>query len=146
MAYYTVTKRYDYIEGWSTTFRQHKAESHCHFIHGYALAFEFTFGSIELNELNWVLDFGGLKDLKAWLKETFDHKTLVAEDDPHRDWYIEGANRGVMDVIIIPATGCEKVAEWVYSKAKELLDLYYPVHLMQVKVQEHNGNSATYEG
>ena len=46
------------------------------------LEFEFKFGANELDERNWVVDFGGLKELEKWLRNHFDHKTLVASDDP----------------------------------------------------------------
>ena len=34
--------------------------AHCNLIHGYALQFEFL-GGDELDERNWIVDFGGLK-------------------------------------------------------------------------------------
>ena len=58
--------------------------SHCKLLHGYALAFKFVFATRELDARNWCYDFGGLKPVRAWLHETFDHTTLVAEDDPER--------------------------------------------------------------
>ena len=38
---------------------------HCKFPHGYSLQFKFTFGASELDERNWVVDFGGLKASKS---------------------------------------------------------------------------------
>ena len=32
-----------------------------HLLHGYSLAFTFTFGCDELDNKNWAVDFGGLK-------------------------------------------------------------------------------------
>ena len=54
----------------------------CNLIPGYALQFEFTFGCDELDERNWAVDFGGLKELKQWLKKCLTLTYLVAEDDP----------------------------------------------------------------
>jgi 6-pyruvoyltetrahydropterin/6-carboxytetrahydropterin synthase len=69
------TKHYGHNIGLSAVFRQPKADhSHCHLLHGYSLAFTFTFGCDELDNKNWVVDFGGLKPLKAWLEDQFDHK------------------------------------------------------------------------
>ena len=82
MAYYS-TKRYGHNIGLSACFRQpHANHSHCRFLHGYSLAFKFTFGCKELDERNWVVDFGGLKPLKKWLEETFDHKVVLDRQDP----------------------------------------------------------------
>ena len=58
--------------GYSTCFRQWRADSHCKFLHGYALEFKITFAG-ELDQRNWVMDFGGLKDFKLFLEKTFDH-------------------------------------------------------------------------
>ena len=44
MAYYS-TKTYGHNIGLSAVFRQPNADhSHCHLLHGYSLAFTFTFG------------------------------------------------------------------------------------------------------
>ena len=56
------TKRYGHEQGLSAVFRQPNAShSHCQLLHGYSLAFTFTFSCKELDDKNWVVDFGGLK-------------------------------------------------------------------------------------
>ena len=83
MAYYS-TKHYGHNIGLSAVFRQPNADhSHCHLLHGYSLAFTFTFGCDKLDDKNWAVDFGGLKPLKKWLEDTFDHKTVIDLQDPH---------------------------------------------------------------
>ena len=76
MSYYS-TKTYGHNIGLSACFRQPKAHSHCRFLHGYSLQFKFTFGCSELDNKNWAVDFGGLKPLKAWLEDMFDHKLCI---------------------------------------------------------------------
>ena len=67
----------------SAAFRQWKStHSHCQYIHGYNLTADITFEAEELDDKGWVADFGGLKDLKTTLEHTFDHKLVVAGDDP----------------------------------------------------------------
>ena len=145
---YQVTKRYGYDNGWSATFRQHKAESHCRWVHGYAFAFEFTFESEELDITNWCYDFGALKPLKAWLQETFDHRTIVATDDPHANWFARGEELGVLGPLLwVDAVGCESFAKLASEKAHLVLVASghaERVHLYSVRVSEHDGNSATY--
>ena len=145
---YQSTKKYDHNAGLSCCFRQWKADSHCHFLHGYALSFKFTFESDELDVRNWVVDFGSLKSLKKMLEDNFDHTTIVAEDDPHFDWFVEAHKRGIINMMKVPATGCEKVAEMVHECASIWLkDAGYAprVRLRSVEVSEHSGNSAIYE-
>jgi 6-pyruvoyltetrahydropterin/6-carboxytetrahydropterin synthase len=143
---YQVIKRYGHEEGWSCTFRQWRADhSHCKFIHGYPLAFEFTFECDSLDARNWVFDFGGLKELKEWLKDTFDHKMLVAEDDPLLELFQSLKSHAVADIVVVPATSCEAFAELAFRYATDILASEEPrVRLHSVKVSEHGGNSAIY--
>ena len=146
-AVYRSTKRYGHEVGFSCAFRQWKADSHCNLLHGYALAFTFTFEATELDHRNWVVDFGGLKALKNMLEKTFDHKTVVAEDDPYL-FELQNLDRlGVLDLVVLPATGCEKFAALAYELAMEVLkrDGFYPrCRVVKVEVAEHGANSAIY--
>lgn len=141
------TKKYGHNVGLSCAFRQHRADSHCRFLHGYALAFEFTFESDELDVRNWCVDFGGLKSLKGLLENTFDHKTIVAEDDPEIEWFREGQRRGVLELVEVPAGGSEMFAFMAFEVASQWLkDAGYGerVRLMKVQCWEHEANSASF--
>ena len=145
---YLSTKTFGHELGLSAAFRQWKADSHCRFLHGYALAVKFTFATNELDARNWVVDFGGLKSLKQILDDTFDHKTLVAEDDPRYGTFVELSMLGVIDMVTVPATGCEKFAEMIYEVAEQwLLDAGFSPRcwLVSVEVKEHGANSAIYQ-
>src|SRR5918998_711039 len=120
---YRSTKSYDHSEGLSCCFRQWRAtHSHCRLVHGYALAFRFVFATHELDERNWCFDFGGLKPVKAWLKETFDHTTLVAQDDPEFARFEDLARDGLLDLRILPAVGCEATAKYVFDYLAAFVD------------------------
>lgn len=141
------TKTYGHDLGFSCAFRQWKADSHCRFVHGYALAFRFEFEAQDLDARNWVVDFGGLKSLKAMLEETFDHKLVVAKDDPHLEFFKTGHQLGVLDLVIVEAGGCEKFAELVFECAEQWLkDAGFAPRckLVSVEVKEHGANSAIY--
>lgn len=144
---YRSTKTYGHNAGFSTAFRQWRADSHCRYLHGYPLSFKFEFGSNELDVRNWVVDFGSLKSLKGILEDTFDHKTVVSEDDPEMEWFQEAARRGIIDLVVLPAGGCEKFAEFVFDVTEQWLrDAGYSPRcsLISVEVREHEGNSAIY--
>lgn len=141
------TKTFGHEVGMSCAFRQHRADSHCRLLHGYSLAFNFIFEASELDVRNWVVDFGGLKSLKGILETTFDHKTIVAEDDPHLEWFKLGEKLGTLELVIVPAAGCEKFAEMVFEVTEQWLkDAGYGdrVRLKQVEVKEHGANSAIF--
>lgn len=146
---YQSTKHYPHSTGFSCAFRQWRADSHCRLVHGYALAFRFVFASDTLDARNWVCDFGGFKSLKQILADTFDHTTIVAEDDPHIEWFREGHKLGVLRLVELPAGGCEKFAEYTYQVTEQWLkDNGYGdrVKLVSVEVAEHESNSAIYTG
>ena len=144
---YRSTKSYGHSEGLSCAFRQWRAShSHCRLVHGYALAFKFVFVTRELDEHNWCFDFGGLKPIKAWLHEMFDHKFLVAEDDPDIEKFRQLHEHGLVALRVVPAVGCEAVAHMVFEYVAQFVAeaTHRRVWLEQVEVSEHSGNSAIY--
>jgi 6-pyruvoyltetrahydropterin/6-carboxytetrahydropterin synthase len=152
MANFQSTKLFD---GYSTVFRQWKAEgTHCKYLHGYGISFRVWFEG-ELDERNWVWDFGGAKrsqykidnmNPKAWMDYMFDHTTIVAEDDPGLGGFKTMDQLGIIQLRIIPAVGCEKFAEYIYNKLNPwvLSDSDGRVQITQVEVREHEKNTALY--
>lgn len=144
---YISTKTYGHNIGLSAAFRQWRADSHCKYIHGYALQVRLEFISHELDERNWVVDFGSLKGFKTWLENTFDHKLLVAEDDPQRTRLAHLETYGLARIVVVPATGCEAFAKLIYECGEVWLkdNGYAPrVAMHRVEVSEHGANSAIY--
>lgn len=147
MSKFISTKTFGHELGLSAAFRQWRAESHCRLIHGYALAIRIEFEADELDVRNWVVDFGSLKGFKGWLEDTFDHKLLVAEDDPQLDMLMGLDELGLAKVVTLPAVGCEKFAEYIFGAAEVWLDSngYSPrVKVRSVEVKEHGANSAIF--
>lgn len=144
---YRSSKTYGHDVGLSCCFRQWRAQSHCRFLHGYALSVHLEFETTELDVRNWVVDFGGLKSFKQILQDTFDHKLLVAEDDPMKDELAALAGVGLADVVVVDATGCEAFAKLIYWGADTWLhDAGFAprVRMHHVTVREHGANAATY--
>ncbi len=136
------------IELGSCAFRQPQATSHCRFVHGYRLIGKFWFGANELDENNWVVDFGGLKDLKKKLEDHFDHTTVIADNDPALDSFRKLHEEGIVDLRIMQGgVGIEKFAEFCFKTAdkyvKELTNRR--CFASRVEVFEHEKNSAIYE-
>lgn len=143
------------FDGFSTVFRQWKAtNTHCRFVHGYGISFKVYFEG-ELDERNWVWDFGGMKRAKtlidgkqpkAWMDYMFDHTMIIAEDDPEVEAFKQMDMVGVAQVRIIPATGAEKFAEYIYGKLNEFVktETDNRVRVIKVKFMEHGKNAAYY--
>ena len=139
-------KTYVHSIGLSCAFRQWRAESHCKFLHGYALQVSLTFSAIELDHRNWVVDFGSLKSLKGWLEDNFDHKTLVAEDDPEYTLFVRLQGAGIIDMRVFPHVGMEATAYYIFQYAEQWLidNGYRRATLECVEVKEHDANFARY--
>lgn len=146
MTYYS-TKTYGHNIGLSAVFRQPNADhSHCHLIHGYSLAFKFTFGCSELDDKNWAVDFGGLKPLKAWLEDNFDHKLCLDKSDPmlHHFYVLEDA--GLCKIRFFDGVGAEKFAHHAWTFADNLVRKATNDRCWCVSAEcsEHGSNSAIY--
>ena len=143
------------FDGFSTVFRQWKAETtHCKFVHGYGISFKVYFEG-DLDERNWVWDFGGMKRAKTqidgkspkeWMDYMFDHTLVIAEDDPYIKAFQQMDTAGVAQVRVIPATGAEKFAEYIYNKLNKFVDTETEgrVRVTKVKFMEHGKNAACY--
>ena len=143
---YRIAKTYGHDLGLSCCYRQHNSTSHCRFLHGYALGVRLEFISFDLEE-GWVLDFGGLKQVKQSIIDLLDHRTLVAIDDPKFDEFQDWHNKGLIQMKVMPVVSCEGIAEHIYcSTTKWLTETHwYPrVRLTAVTVSEHGSNQATY--
>lgn len=142
------TQVYDLSEGLSCCFRQWRA-THASpgRLHGYALAFKFTFATRDLDERNWGLGFDRLSSVRQWLHHMFDHTVLVAEDDPELPAFRALAERQLADLRVLPAVGCEAAAKHVYDHVARFVaqESDGRVWLEAVEVREHGGNSAIYD-
>lgn len=153
MGKFTSTKVFD---GFSTVFRQWKAETtHCKYLHGYGISFKLWFTG-QLDNRNWVWDFGGMKRAKGtidgkspkeWMDYMFDHTVIIAADDPHKDKFEKLARYSVLQLRIIPATGAERFAQFIYDKINPFImqETDGRVKIAKVEFREHGKNTAIYE-
>ena len=84
---------------------------------------------------------------KAWMDYMFDHTIIVAEDDPYVNTFQQLNNAGIAQVRIVPATGAEKFAEFIFKKLNTFVrtETNERVHVKKVEFMEHNKNTAIYE-
>jgi 6-pyruvoyltetrahydropterin/6-carboxytetrahydropterin synthase len=115
-------------------------------LHGYSLGFKFTFGCDDLDNKNWAVDFGGLKPLKAWLEDTFDHKVVLDENDEKLHYFHVLEEAGLAQLTILDGVGAEMFAKHAFDFANKLIkeqtDGRCWVH--SVECSEHGANSAIY--
>lgn len=124
------------------------------FIHGYGVSFRIWFQG-ELDERNWVWDFGGMKRAKGkidgmnpkeWMDYMFDHTCLVAEDDPGIGGFKTMDQLGVIQLRLLPAVGAEQFAKFIYDKVNAFVveETGGRVKVSKVEFLENNKNSAIY--
>jgi len=153
MAKFQSTKLFD---GFSTVFRQWKAEgTHCRFLHGYGVSFRVWFEG-ELDERNWVWDFGGMKrangkidgkNPKEWMDYMFDHTTIVATDDPGIGGFRTMNELGIIQLRELEAVGAEQFAKYIFEKLNTFVqeETGGRVSVVRVEFMEHAKNTAIYE-
>jgi 6-pyruvoyltetrahydropterin/6-carboxytetrahydropterin synthase len=85
---------------------------------------------------------------KAWMDYMFDHTTLVAEDDPGLGGFKTMDQLGIIQLRIIPATGAEQFAKYIYEKLNTFIleETENRVKIVKVEFMEHAKNTAIYEG
>lgn len=143
------------FDGFSCCFRQHKADyTHCRFLHGYGVSFKCIFEG-DLDQRNWVWDFGGMKrahhkidgmNPDEYFKWLLDHTVIVAKDDPYIETFRFLDQAGIAQVRILDAVGAEKMAEHLFNKISEFINIETRgrVRLIEVEFREHGKNSASY--
>ena len=144
------------FDGFSCVFRQWKAEgTHCRFLHGYGVSFRVWFEG-ELDERNWVWDFGGMKRAKGsidgknpkeWMDYMFDHTTIVATDDPGIGGFRTMNELGIIQLREIEAVGAEQFAKYIFEKLNTFIqeETNSRVSVVRVEFMEHSKNTAIYE-
>ena len=133
----------------STGHRQWKHDGHCSYTHGYGRYVEFTFACKRTDHRGWVMDFGDLKDVKKWLEDEWDHRLLLAYDDPLLEDFQQlheksGVNLNVMTKDYGP--GIEDSCKYVYDKVNLMIKekTQGRAWVENVRIYEHENNWADY--
>lgn len=136
----------------STGHRQWKAENHCRFIHGYGRYIEFLFEG-EQDDKSWIVDFGGLKGIKKQIEEAWDHKTLIASNDPKLDLILQMEKEGLLAVTIMDidkghTPGIEGSCKWAMDTFNPMIQEMTDgrCYIKQIRIWEHENNSALIVG
>ena len=146
MAKYTSSKRIGPI---TTGHRQWKDNGHCSYAHGYGRYVEFTFGCDERDEKGWVFDFGGLKEVKKWLEDQWDHRLLLAHDDPLLNDFLALDKKGGVYVNVLPepyGPGIEDSCKYVFDNVNVMVmnTTDDRAWIENVRIYEHENNWADY--
>ena len=140
MPNYVARKRFEDL---SCAHRVWRGSERLRVLHGYARTVEIALTAASLDSAGAVVDFSGMKSLKALLEAQFDHTLLVANDDPARQEFLALQEVGAANVRLMDDVGLEGSARWVADHVTEWLDKTYAgrVRLIDVIVEESSKNS-----
>ena len=143
---YKSSKRFGPI---TTGHRQWRDTGHCSFVHGYGRYVRLTFEAFFLDERGWVMDFGDLKDVKSWIESEWDHRTLIAADDPVIPELKILEEAGGINLNILPEgylPGIEESCRYLYDKLNPVIQrkTNNRVEITRVEIWETEKNQAEY--
>jgi 6-pyruvoyltetrahydropterin/6-carboxytetrahydropterin synthase len=132
------------FNGYPACFRQWKAEdTHCKFVHSYIIKFKLIFEHDE--EKIWKSHPEFFVYLKNWFKNTFDHITFIAADDPYLEQFKQMDKDDIIQLKVLESVGCERFSEYVFYEIKEIIKSFnIKIHIKSVETFEHSKNSALF--
>jgi len=125
--------------------RQHCHDGHCALVHGHNWTIHLTFACSAPDANGFVVDFGRLKYLKAWIDEHLDHACVLNRDDPERERLLR-AMEGLVKPYIVPNCSCEGLCVHLHA----IFDAMVREHtggrawISGIEIEEDSKNSATY--
>jgi 6-pyruvoyltetrahydropterin/6-carboxytetrahydropterin synthase len=125
--------------------RQHRHDGHCALIHGHNWSITLTFACSEVDENSFVIDFGKVKYLKAWIEANLDHACLFNQDDTEKDDLLAQFGH-LFKPYIVPSSSCEGLAQHLYEVFNPMVQTQTDgrAWITLVEVEEDNKNSAAY--
>ena len=131
------------LGGFPCCHRQWKATSHCRYLHGYDRWVEIEWTGPR-DDLGWVVDFGGLKELKDKLERPFDHTCLISPDDPELDRFRELDAAGAIDLRVMDPT-MEGMTLWVRDLIHDLQpSIAEAAEVVRIECWENERNAAVW--
>ena len=127
--------------------RRWQHEGHCAHVHGYSRSFTLTFCCEKRTKNGFVMDFGDLKPVKAWLEDHFDHTLLLDADDPLLPAFQDLEKHGACKLVVYEDVGMEGSAKFVFDWVAPWVSKHTQgrVSLESVECRENDKNSAIYQ-
>lgn len=151
------TKRFGPIStnhrNWHALTNPNRDSRKCGRVHGYSRYVEFIFVG-DYDQQQWVVDFGNLRDIKKIIEDTWDHKTLIASDDPGLMDLKDAESKGLLDLSIVDVSNGLEWGPGIEGSCKWLFDISSPIifektnglaAIESIRIWEHEINSAMYK-
>lgn len=161
---YTSTKTFDCVStahrNWRAKANPNRDSRKCAYIHGYTKTFTFVFGCSELDQHQWVEDYGTssvegkkrtMTQIKEFIKEDLDHGVTTDNQDPMLTELVRMHELELIKLIVIPVENgqsgsVEGLCRYLYNRFDPLLreESNGRAWIESVTVSEHQNNSSTY--
>ncbi|MEM5343643.1 6-carboxytetrahydropterin synthase [Paraburkholderia azotifigens] len=111
-------------------------------MHGHNYRIHFICEALVLDGVGRVIDFSAIKTLLCnWLEDHWDHRMLLAADDPFYA-YLRDIDASVVKVPFNPTA--ENMARWLVTVLGPQVLQGTAVRLVEVRIEETRKCSATY--
>jgi 6-pyruvoyltetrahydropterin/6-carboxytetrahydropterin synthase len=101
--------------------RQPLHEGHCSKIHGHNWSITLEFQASELDKNGFVVDFGKLKYIKAFIDSTLDHACLFSKDDAIIGDLANSSYGDLFNICWVENASCEGIALFLYETFSKLI-------------------------
>lgn len=112
--------------------------------HGYDRSVIFEFSGTP-DEHGWLVGFGDLKPVKAFLEYYFDHTALVPADDPRMSAVMDAYTNGLVDLRVLPyGVSMEMSSLFIWEQVNPFImeKTNGRAFVSRVECREHDSNSA----
>ena len=134
------------FRGYPCAHRRWQHDGHCAFVHGYSRSFTVWFRATQRDDNGFVMDFGKLKPVKAWLEDHFDHTLLLDSDDPWLPDFQRLEAQGACKLAVFDDVGMEGTAKWVFDWLDPWVqsETQGRVWVHSIEVRENDKNSGRF--
>lgn len=115
--------------------------------HGYDRSVHFEFSG-QADDHGWIVGFGDLKPVKAFLEYYFDHTAVAPADDPRMQEILAADRAGLVDLRVLPyGVSMEMSSIFIWEQVNPFI---YKItdgraYISRVECREHEKNSAFIE-
>ena len=119
---------------------------HCSKIHGHNWSIIIEFQAKELDANGFVVDFGNLKYIKAFIDEHLDHACLFSKEDSQAQALSQSEFKDLFKILWIDNASCEGIAQFLFETFSQLVKEKEAgrVFIRSLKLYEDEKNFVSY--
>ena len=126
--------------------RQPLHEGHCSKMHGHNWSIIIEFEAKELDANGFVVDFGNLKYIKAFIDEHLDHACLSSKEDSQVQDLSQSEYKDLFKILWVDNASCEGIAQFLFETFSQLVKEKEAgrVSIRSLKLYEDEKNFVSY--